>query len=350
MVAAPGSLHSDVQNPGSTIGGPVRLASQPPASPLHLQIPLSPCGSDQRSPLPVAGRSTLRLLPLHYQESHQETASGKGGSDPRSAILALQAVVLRPHQSRHPAIVAPSALSRSAASGSPPPSRPPVAPTLCLEVERVKLKAKEYSKPVQDTILASRRPSTNHIYQATWSAFLRWAHSHKKDSLVAGVPEVLAFLQAGLNLHLHPSTLKRQASALASVLNISSSSAGQPALHSHVSRFLRGAANLAPPPIKRFSSWNLNQVLNTLTKAPFEPIDSIPLKVLSYKVLFLVAIASACRISRLGALSARKEFCTFQSDAVNLQLDPTFLPKVNTAFHRTQVIVLPSSPVPTHPK
>lgn len=121
--------------------------------------------------------------------------------------------------------------------------------------------------------------------------------------------------------------------------------------HPHVQRFLSGVALLKPPPVHRFPRKDLNKVLVALMGKPFEPLATVPFKLLSYKILFLVSITSARRVSELGALSTHPRLCVFHRDKVVLLPDPSFLPKVNTIFHRVQELVLLSfCPKPTHPR
>ena len=152
--------------------------------------------------------------------------------------------------------------------------------------------------------------------------------------------DVLEFLQEGLKQGLRPATLKRQSAALATVIQ---SLEGFPLTkHPLVIRFLKGATALAPPQIHRFPSWNLNLVLQSLTTTPFEPVKNIPLRMLTMKTLFLVAITSARRVSELGALSTRKDLCVFHKDKVVLGTDPAFQPKRDSPFHLSQEICLPT--------
>ena len=99
---------------------------------------------------------------------------------------------------------------------------------------------------------------------------------------------------------------------------------------------------MAPPQVHRFPSWNLNVVLHALTGIPFEPIRTIPLRMLALKALFLVAITSARWVSELGALSIREDLCIFHKDKVILRTDPTFRPKRDSIFHISQEICLPT--------
>ncbi|XP_034274849.1 uncharacterized protein LOC117666340 [Pantherophis guttatus] len=107
--------------------------------------------------------------------------------------------------------------------------------------------------------------------------------------------------------------------------------------------------NIRPPAVHRYPTWDLPKVLQALTGPPFEPLRGISLKHLSFKVAFLVAVTSARRILEMAALSIRKELCIFHQDRVVLRLDPSFIPKVNSIFHRSQEVVLPDfCPAPRH--
>lgn len=110
--------------------------------------------------------------------------------------------------------------------------------------------------------------------------------------------------------------------------------------HPVIHQFLWGASNLRPPVMHRYPTWDLTKVLNALSQCPFEPFLEASLRYLSYKVAFLVAVTSARRISELVALSIRSDLCVFHSNRVVLCLDPTFIPKINTWFHRSQELVL----------
>lgn len=172
------------------------------------------------------------------------------------------------------------------------------------------------------------------IYEASWKAFCAWCTEHQVDPSSADVPVVLEFLQAGLKKGLAPSTLRRQTAALSTVL----SCAPYPSLSHHPR--IKGFLHLCPPTVHRYPSWDLPFVLQTLIEPPFEPLGSVALKYLPFKVAFLLAVTSARRVSELSALSIRKDLCVFHANTVVLRLDPAFTPKVNSLFHRAQELVL----------
>lgn len=105
------------------------------------------------------------------------------------------------------------------------------------------------------------------------------------------------------------------------------------------------------PPVPMAPIWDLPLVLKALTRPPFEPLATCPLKELSLKTVFLVGIMLSRRVSEMAVFSVAKELCMFQEDRVMFRLDPSFLPKVNSFFHRAEEVVMPSfCPSSQHPR
>ena len=64
--------------------------------------------------------------------------------------------------------------------------------------------------------------------------------------------------------------------------------------------------------------WCLDLVLPTLSKAPFKPIMTCPLKYLTLKKVFFLAITSAHRASEMHVLSCEPVYLRFSSAGVQL--------------------------------
>ena len=109
-----------------------------------------------------------------------------------------------------------------------------------------------------------------------------------------------------------------------------------------VKNFFKSLTRSKPTKVRACPSWDLSLVLRALTNKPFEPLEESSLKHVTLKTAFLVAIASARRVSDLQALSIREPFPTVFDDRIILRTDPSFLPKVASTFHRTQDIILPT--------
>uniref|UniRef100_A0A8C6V4T6 Tyr recombinase domain-containing protein n=1 Tax=Naja naja TaxID=35670 RepID=A0A8C6V4T6_NAJNA len=341
VASSPLSFSGDRRAVRASCHRPFRHASQFSTPTVHLPLSVSGSRGHGCAPLSLASRSPLRFS--SFTSCTQATSEGPGGESGSRAcgsFLAEADLVRGSAAAVRGGTVADSSVKDSALSGPGPSSRAPMAQPDRLEVERQRLREEQMSSRVIETIQAARRPSTNRIYNATWSGFCRWCSKAQVDPSSPSVAQLLEFLQSGLDKGLSPNTLRRQVAALSSVLSWT----GCKSISSHprVRSFLKGATNLRPPTIHRFPTWDLNIVLNALTKEPFEPLRSISTQLLTYKVVFLVAITSARRISEIAALSIRKDLCVFHEDRVVLRLDPTFLPKVNSAFHRAQELVLPN--------
>ena len=79
------------------------------------------------------------------------------------------------------------------------------------------------------------------------------------------------------------------------------------------------ARSITPP------SWDLLKVLEYLKSPVFEPLQQSSLRDLTRKTLFLVALASAKRVSELQALS---RIVSFSSSAAAVPYVPEFLAKL----------------------
>ncbi|XP_060547294.1 uncharacterized protein LOC132711713 [Pantherophis guttatus] len=258
----------------------------------------------------VASRAA-KGIPAHPGDSQSdpEAPRSQGRADPPGSLLAPAALIRGLNVPVCGSSLAPTRFQGASDSGVPSSSGSNVASLDCLAVERLILMAANLPPDVIATIQAARRSSTMCIYEATWRSFSAWCSRASLSPTTVTIAHVLSFLQDGLKTDLAPNTLQRQVAALASVLAFGSTESLS--RHPIIRNFLQGAANLRPPVVHRFPTWNLNKVLNALTASPFEPLREVSLRLLSFKVLFLGAITSAQRISELAALSIWGDLCVF---------------------------------------
>lgn len=131
---------------------------------------------------------------------------------PASLVCGSQRTINRPPMEKSAGSDLPSTRG-CLSSGSP------MIPVSRLVLEREILKRGHYLAKVIATLLASHRRSTTRIYDATWSFLHCWCVSLRIDPTCASIPQVLDFLQVGLNAGLAVNTLKRQVVALGTVLS-----------------------------------------------------------------------------------------------------------------------------------
>ena len=192
------------------------------------------------------------------------------------------------------------------------------------------------------------KPSTRKSYAAKWNAFTRFAALHNVQPTTCSIHFIFKFLLDLVDKGLKVSSVKVYLAAISARHN---KVEGQSVFsHSTAKRFMKGLANTNPPVAQPCPAWSLSVVLHSLSARPFEPMATVDLRLLTWKVVFLVAITSARRASELAALRIDEPYLTFHKDKVVLRPDVAFLPKVVSDFHVNQDIVLPTFfPAPTTP-
>ena len=92
--------------------------------------------------------------------------------------------------------------------------------------------------------------------------------------------------------------------------------------------------------------WDLGIVLHSLKSPPFEPLKEADFKHLSYKTVFLVALASGGRRSELQALMFAEKYCQFapQGAKATLFFNPSFIPKNQRPSETNAPLIIPALP------
>ncbi|XP_078250106.1 uncharacterized protein LOC144589410 [Pogona vitticeps] len=194
---------------------------------------------------------------------------------------------------------------------------------------------------IKEILDKSKKASTSTLYAYKWKSFIKFTESKGLSAVPASLSTTLQFLRYLFDLRLSVATLRVYLAAIVSFQPRESPSS-RFFSHPTVKAFLKGLIHLRPPLKPLMPQWSLNLVLNALMRPPFEPLATCSLKLLSLKVLFLVAITSARRASELAALRADQPFLQFFNDKVILHTDVSFLPKVVSEFHLNQPLILPT--------
>lgn len=286
--------------------------------------------------------------PVCISPSGIDTAcSGEGASagpvhDPSGPSVASEVMVRRDNQSAgSEALEAPctqgSPLSSERRGASPAPRTVAAA---CLPVERSNLLAKGLPPNVVATIQSARASSTRGLYAYKWRAFEQWCQNRDVLPFQCSVVDVLTFLQELLDKGLSFSTIKVYLAAI-SACHVGFDSM-TPGAHPLVMRFLKGVRRLRPTVRSSVPSWDLSLVLEAFCGPPFEPIESVDMKFLSYKTALLLALCSAKRVGDLHALSVHPSCTQFSCDGSKVTLRPNvaYLPKVIPAAYSSMAFEL----------
>ena len=241
---------------------------------------------------------------------HHSLGSGKapGFSGDRDhlggSVLASASLVSRPSSP----VASPSGCSSSssrppepASVSQPLPGSPQATPS-CLESLRRFTRAAGFSSSVASQASLSCRPSSRKAYQLKWQVYRSWCHSHghsvSRPSL-SKVADFLCWLRSSKSLSV--SSTKGYRSMLSAVFRFQLPSlSSHPVIRDLLRSFCLESAGrqLCPP------AWDLSMVLRYPNTSTFEPLSDAPLRALTQKVLFLLALATAKRVGELQALSS----------------------------------------------
>ncbi|XDV35089.1 hypothetical protein PO909_005122 [Leuciscus waleckii] len=276
-----------------------------------------------------------------------QSQGGRGAGPSGGSLLAHPDLVPRTHAPRDSPSLAHSSEEGSSDSETGHPMAPAsgLLETPCLVPGRDAEVLGDLPPEVLNTITSARAPSTRRVYALKWNLFVEWCSSRREDPRRCSIGSVLSFLQQGLERRLSPSTLKVHAAAISAYHDhIDGKTVGK---HDLVVRFLRGARRLNPPRPPSIPSWDLSLVLRALQDAPFEPLQSADLKLLSLKTLLLIALASIKRVGDLQAFSVDESCLEFGpgDNHVVLRPRPGYVPKVPTTPFRDQVVNLQALPL-----
>ena len=270
----------------------------------------------------------------HPSIRHDRSGPGEGeglsepGADAHWSILAPASVVSGAAGAADSAPFSSSISVGSSASTTCQkiPPKPVHASSSCVETLVRFVRASSFSRCVARRLGQARRQSSVANYQSKWLTYRRWCtdkgHSVSQPS-ISKVADYLVWLWKDQGLSL--SSVKAHCSMLSSVFQFKLPALGEDrVLHDFVHSFAieRPRHSQAPP------SWDLDAVLRHLMSSAFEPLESVSLRALTKKTLFLVSLATAKRVSEIQALS--KTVAAIGNDLV-ASFQPHFIAKTERA-------------------
>lgn len=153
------------------------------------------------------------------------------------------------------------------------------------------------SKESAEVIAKSWRPGTIKQYQLAWKRYFLWCHKRKKDPFHPSETLILDYIN---NLRLSGvsySVLNTAKSMLSQTLNLFGVNFDNFRL---LSRLMTGCFNLKPPRARYNFTWDVGVVLRFLSS--LYPLEDLSLKLLTFKLVTLVALITAARAQTLSAL------------------------------------------------
>ena len=168
-------------------------------------------------------------------------------------------------------------------------------------------------------LIFSRRLSTRLNYQARWGTYRKWCKDFGHRSSSPSIAKIADFLT-----YMFKSKFPLPEISTSPILK----------------DLIRSFEISAPRPLFPLPPWDLDKVLQYLSGPPFEPLARASFLDKTKKVLFLLAMATAKRVSELQALSFS---VSFQGEDLVLYYDPFFRAKTESVSNPLpRSIIVPS--------
>ena len=186
------------------------------------------------------------------------------------------------------------------------------------------------------------RSSTQSVYASHWARWFAWCVKNKVSPTAPKEVDVANHLAQLASVHsLSASCLRVRRSAINTTLR----QLGVPPCFSSsiVADVIKGAAFSQRKSAQRCPRWDVFLVLAFLRESRFEPLAKATLPDLSKKALFLIALASARRVSEVHALSGLSRDVAFLADGgLQLEFLPEFLAKNQSSEDDSPSVLIPS--------
>ena len=328
MVSSSKSISKDLPNLAHSNGGHVCLQSKQQIANLH--IPCTGFKSDgSRCIEYLLGRS--RRLCLLSSGDHSLSSSKDSDlqvqDDYGCTRLARDGLVLGSHRSIDKTTSSSSTLGKPVKTTvlQQVPQQSPIPQSACLAPSASPGPSGRFSEEVEKRIKAPQRESSRKIYESRWAIFRDWCVENKVDIKAPSIPQIAEFLNYLFkDKNLKPSTVSGYRTAISDGLGEVGSMVSKSI---ELNRLLSSFHRDKPKINRSIPSWNLSLVLLSLTKAPFEPLGEVSMKMLTFKTVFLLALASGKRRSEIHAWTHSSLSFKRNWSQVTLAPSPAFLAK-----------------------
>jgi hypothetical protein len=180
-------------------------------------------------------------------------------------------------------------------------SRPGETPSASMVAVRTSIRQRGFSEKATKRISGAVRQLTRAIYDSKWSIICSWCLSKEIDPLSITAQQLAEFVMYLFEDKGYTPTIKGYRSAIARTIHLP----GGPDFGSDafLSLMFKNFFIERPKQRRLVPAWELGIVLKALQLSPFEPLNLISFKFLTYRCCFRLALATGRRRSELHALS-----------------------------------------------
>ena len=327
MVPTPSSGGSTLGQVWPATSGPVRVGGERKVPTVLLHTRGSPSGAGCAGTQLAEGTSVC-VPSVVSDHSHVREGEGSGvGADIGGPEVGSLGVRNNASSVRGPVATAAAQGPADAGEGGDISSSAGASRSLGLARQRLNLSTEGLSQRVIDTIQAARAQSTRDQYDRNWRVFEEWCEVANVVAFEAPIVSILSFLQDLMDKGRAFNTIKVYVAAISAChVGFGGKPVGE---HRLLRQYMKGVRHLRPIPNHLVPTWDLAVVLDSLSQPPFEPLEEVDMKFLSFKTAILVALTTTKRVSDIHALSVSPECMRFLDDdlRVIIKPNPGFVPK-----------------------
>jgi len=176
---------------------------------------------------------------------------------------------------------------------------------------RQKVSGGNLSEAAKDLFLTSWRGKTSRAYDSHFRKWLDWCDERSLDPISGPISDVANFLADLHSQGYQTNSLDAYRSAISSVHDrVDGVDVGK---HPLVARVLKGAFHARPPLPRYTATWNVQVVLDSILN--WGDTASLSLKLLTYKLVMLLALARPSRSADLTSLCI--DNCQYKPEGVS---------------------------------
>ena len=295
-------LQTNFQTLGESASGPVRNQPKQKTSYICLSNSRS-SGLGSRCPQRPMGKPGCLRFSSHHPTAQGCTITSISNvqDDSDCPRLADKTMFLGPGGivSGDPKTTPTHTHSAQTTTEQPLPCQPNIPEPPYLVSRSSALQEHGFSAEVAERIAAPQRLSTRSIYASKWTVFQRWCTDTQVDFRNPSIGDICNFFWYLFNdLNRCPSTIEGYRTAIADTLGNTKQNIST---NTEIARLIASFHRDKPKNSRPIPKWNLSLVLQRLNQPPFEPQEEAGLKFLTWKTVFLLALASGKRRSEIHA-------------------------------------------------
>ena len=284
-------------------------------------------------------RETICQSPMELGRQSPVSSSQPDGGGTGSSSTSLESTVV---VSNVAPVINQQATSHSSVSTSNPVSvseqssrhNAPISRVGCI---RDRCQSGKLSNTATDLVLSSWRDKSTRSYNSSFNKWARWCAERDRNPISGPISDVANFLADLFEEGYQYRSINVYRSSISTTHDkVDGYSVGQ---HPTVTRLMRGVFNKRPPLSKYSYTWDVHKVTSYISN--LDDNDKISLKLLSLKLVMLLALTRPSRSSDLSSLDLK--YMKVLPDGI--QFDPAELAKQSRPSKPVASFLVPAFPL-----